>query len=137
MMLLFDHAYTDPLTLPKQQPPDRAGRVLHRAAEVQLDLALGELVGESPVERRDAHLEALPAWQETCGATSDTETIAARQALQAVADLPPRQRRCLTLNVSGHSHHEIATATNTSPTSVAKQLTRARATVRTASRPGQ
>jgi hypothetical protein len=30
----------------EQQSPDRVGRVVHRASEVELDLALGELVGD-------------------------------------------------------------------------------------------
>ena len=30
----------------EQQPPDRVGRVMHRTAEVQLDLAVCELVGD-------------------------------------------------------------------------------------------
>jgi hypothetical protein len=30
----------------EQQPPDGIGRIVHRPAEVQLDLAAGELVGD-------------------------------------------------------------------------------------------
>ena len=66
---------------------------------------------------------AAPAWD-------DTATINAHRALEALADLRPRQRQVLELAVGGFDYHEIAALTATSYTSVNRHLTRARAALR-------
>lgn len=99
-------------------------------------VAIREAWRLSRQERRDVHLEQLPCWEKRCRETSDAATIAAHAALRAVADLPPKQRRYLTLSVAGHSHVEIAATTGATRTNVSKHLTRARASLRTSSHDG-
>ena len=53
----------------------------------------------------------------------------ARAALQALAELPERQRRYLTLLVAGHSYQEIQEHCGVSRTNVNKHLYRARRTL--------
>ncbi len=81
-------------------------------------------------ERRDAHLEEIPAWEEIHGSDTTQPAVDAHQVLHAVAGLPARQRRYLTLLISGHSYQEIADSTGATRTNVNKHLTRARATLR-------
>src|SRR3954451_22323395 len=48
-------------------------------------------------ERRDGHLEALPVWEEHCGASDLDATVDAHDAIATLAAVPERQRRYLTL----------------------------------------
>ena len=52
--------------------------------------------------------------------------VRAREALRALADLPPRQRAYLTLLVAGHSYDGIARRHSVSPRTVKRQIERAR-----------
>lgn len=81
-------------------------------------------------EQRDVHLEEVPAWEDLRGKDTTGPAVDARQTLRDVAELPARQRRCLTLLVSGHTYDEIAHVTGTTRTNVNKQLTRARTNLR-------
>ena len=56
----------------------------------------------------------------------------ARAALDALAQLPERQRRYLELLVAGYRYEEIVELTGATYTNVNKHLTRARARVREA-----
>jgi RNA polymerase sigma factor (sigma-70 family) len=56
--------------------------------------------------------------------------VRAREALHALADLPPRQRAYLTLLVAGHSYDEIARRHSVSLRTVDRQLGRARRKLR-------
>ena len=67
--------------------------------------------------------ERSPVPQETCDPEQGRE---ARAALQALAALPERQRRYLTLRVAGHSYVEIQEHCGASRTNVNKHLYRAR-----------
>ena len=67
--------------------------------------------------------ERSPTPQETSDPEQGRE---ARAALQALAALPERQRRYLTLRVAGHSYVEIQEHCGTSRTNVNKHLYRAR-----------
>lgn len=53
--------------------------------------------------------------------------LEAREALRALACLPERQRRPMTLKLAGYSYKEICALTGRSYTNVNKHLTRARA----------
>lgn len=85
-------------------------------------------------ERQDGHLEEVPAWHDRHGTDATAAAIDARDALHAVAQLPDRQRRYLTLAASGHTHPEIATATGATQTNVRKHLKLARTNLK-ATRP--
>ncbi len=85
-------------------------------------------------ERRDGHLEDAPAWEERTATESLRRTTEAHHALESLAALPHRQRRYLTLLVSGHSYAEIARTTGATYTNVNKHLTRARASLRLVAR---
>lgn len=95
-------------------------------------VAIREAWRLSERERRDGHLEDVPAWEERTTGESLRCTTEAHHALHAVAALPDRQRRYLTLLVSGHSYAEIARTTGATHTTVNKHLTRARASLRLA-----
>ncbi len=73
--------------------------------------------------------ERCPAAQETIDPQQGRE---ARAALQALAALPERQRRYLTLRVAGHSYVEIGEVCQASRTNVNKHLYRARRTLKEA-----
>jgi RNA polymerase sigma factor (sigma-70 family) len=86
-------------------------------------------------QRRDARLEEMPA--DSCAALAREtldDAIAAREALQILASPPERQRRYLTLKVSGYSYVEIGAATGSTHTNVNKHLCRARTRIRAARR---
>ena len=80
-------------------------------------------------ERRDAHLEELPGFQPPAPDTVESG-VEARRALHTLASLPGRQRRYLTLLVSGHSYDEITRHCDVTYTNVNKHLARARRTIR-------
>lgn len=61
--------------------------------------------------------------------------LEARDALTQLAALPDRQRRYLTLLVSGHSYDDICRHTGASYTNVNKHLARARRHLRTVQQP--
>lgn len=64
------------------------------------------------------------------------DELEARQALKAVADLPPRQRRALGLQAAGYSYDEIAELTGDTHRTVERQVMRARRTLCPTSPPG-
>ncbi|MCU1677339.1 MAG: hypothetical protein JWM93_2097, partial [Frankiales bacterium] len=61
--------------------------------------------------------------------------LEAREALDSLAGLPTRQRRYLTLLVSGHSYADICQHTGATHTNVNKHLARARRTLRAVQQP--
>lgn len=61
--------------------------------------------------------------------------LEARDALTHLANLPDRQRRYLTLLVSGHSYDDICQHTGATYTNVNKHLTRARRHLRAVQQP--
>jgi DNA-directed RNA polymerase specialized sigma24 family protein len=61
--------------------------------------------------------------------------LQARDALTQLANLPDRQRRYLTLIVSGHTYADICHHTGATHTNVNKHLTRARKHLRTVQHP--
>ena len=62
----------------------------------------------------------------------DTAAITARRALEAVADLRPRQRQVLELLIGGHSYQEIMAITGSTYRAVNRHLVRARVALREA-----
>jgi DNA-directed RNA polymerase specialized sigma24 family protein len=76
-------------------------------------------------QRRDRTLETLPGETGPCAAAID-DALRAREALATLAALPERQRRYLTLIVSGCSYDEIVRHCATTTTNVNKHLCRAR-----------
>ena len=94
-------------------------------------------------ERREAALEELVApddhggepggWEHVLPGGHDLDAgMEARAALDALAQLPERQRRYLELLVAGYRYEEIVELTGATYTNVNKHLTRARASVREA-----
>jgi DNA-directed RNA polymerase specialized sigma24 family protein len=81
-------------------------------------------------ERRDVHLELLPAWHERYGADELDRSVGAHEALAALAALPERQSRYLALLIAGHSYSEIAQLCDATVTNVNKHLVRARSALR-------
>jgi RNA polymerase sigma factor (sigma-70 family) len=90
-------------------------------------------------ERRDVRVEGFTPDGDGEGlqlrAPVELETmIDARCALAALAALPERERRYLTLLVAGHSYVEIRALTQATHTNVNKHLVRARARLRAGER---
>lgn len=84
--------------------------------------------------RRDHRLELLPEDDERRHEPIDTELrMRARDALETLAALPPRQRTYVSMLIAGHTYDEISTATGSSRTIVNKHLARASKTLRTCS----
>jgi RNA polymerase sigma factor (sigma-70 family) len=98
-------------------------------------VALREAYRLAAIERRDAHLEDLHArvaWDSRVAddATLDNH-VEAREALEALANLPEGQRRDFTLLIAGFSYGEIAATTaGRTYTNVSKHLAKARARIR-------
>jgi RNA polymerase sigma factor (sigma-70 family) len=89
----------------------------------------------SAIERRELHLEdlAIEGDWETIFADGVTveDQLEALEALRALAGLPDRQRRDLSLRVAGFSYREIAAMTGGRTfTNVNKHLVKARAAIR-------
>ena len=91
-------------------------------------VAIREAWRLSRTERRNAHLADLGG-REPAADTVEQATEA-RRALRRLAALPDRQRRYLTLLISGHSYHEITRHCDVTHTNVNKHLTRARRSIR-------
>jgi DNA-directed RNA polymerase specialized sigma24 family protein len=72
---------------------------------------------------REPTSEHLPVDYEPRRGELSTETEA-RDALRTLAALPHRQRRYLTLLITGHSYREIARHHGTTPTAVNRHLVR-------------
>lgn len=88
-------------------------------------VAIREAYRLSGRERRELSLDQLhPAATEA--AIDPEQSREARTALRALAVLPERQRRYLTLLVAGHSYQEIQEHCGTTRTNVNKHLYRAR-----------
>ena len=117
---LIDDACQQAWLILLRRQPDRA-TVLQWLTTV----AIREAYRLSGREWRELSLddERSPVPQETCDPEQGRE---ARAALQALAALPERQRRYLTLRVAGHSYVEIQEHCGASRTNVNKHLYRAR-----------
>src|SRR4051794_39016213 len=76
-------------------------------------------------ERRDRHLEDIPAWDER-SAAAEAPVVEAHAALRILAELPERQRRYVALLAAGFSYNEIAELHDATYTNVNKHLVRAR-----------
>lgn len=92
-------------------------------------VAIREAYRLSSREWRELSLDddRSPTPQETSDPEQGREV---RAALQALAALPERQRRYLTLRVAGHSYVEIQEHCGASKTNVNKHLYRARCTLK-------
>jgi RNA polymerase sigma factor (sigma-70 family) len=106
-----------------------------------ITVAIREAYRLSGCERRDAHLEDLAGddgpttdadgWQSVVPAPASVEdSIEARAALAALAELPARQRRYMALFVAGYRYQEIVAMCGVTYTNVNKHLVRARARLR-------
>jgi RNA polymerase sigma factor (sigma-70 family) len=99
-------------------------------------VAIHEAYRLSAIERRDLHLEDLPAASGWDAVTPDPrasvdEAIEARAALEVLAGLPTRQRDYLILLIAGFTYEEIRQLTGgRTYTNVNKHLTKARARIR-------
>jgi len=98
-------------------------------------VAVHEAYRLSPIERRDAHLEAITtimSWEDVSADHPEAldDVLEAREALRALADLPARQRDDMALFVAGYTYREIAALTGGRTfTNVSKHLARARARI--------
>lgn len=91
-------------------------------------VAIHEAYRLSAIDRRDARFEQIPPL-----ATDDEaldHALRAREALRALAALPDRQGRDMTMRVAGYSYKEIAALTGRTYTNVDKTLDKARAGIR-------
>jgi DNA-directed RNA polymerase specialized sigma24 family protein len=99
-------------------------------------VAVHEAYRLSTIERRETRLASRSADHRDGGdliANPHTldDAVEAREALRALAALPPRQRVDLTLKVAGYSYEEIRAITvGRTFTNVSKSLAKARARVR-------
>lgn len=100
-------------------------------------VAVHEAYRLSAVDRRDVRLAVLDASGRADGGKliedprANVESqIAARAALQQLAELSPRQRRLFALQVAGFTYRETAAITGDSVRTVDRQLRRAHARVR-------
>ncbi len=98
-------------------------------------VAIREAWALSRTQRRTVALDELTDLDEEPPALAGPadqleDALEARRALRALAALPDRQRRYLTLLASGHSYQEIAHVEQATYTNVNKHLTRARRTLR-------
>jgi RNA polymerase sigma factor (sigma-70 family) len=96
-------------------------------------VAINEAYRLSDIDRRDARLDHLAGdWHQLMTDPHDLDDqLRAREALHALAALPERQRRDLTLHAAGHSYAEIAEMTaGRTYTNVAKTLRKAKARIR-------
>ena len=100
-------------------------------------VAIHEAYRLSTIERRELHLEDLAIegdWDTIlAGRVTVDDQFEALEALRALASLPDRQRRDLSLRVAGFSYREIAAMTDgRTYTNVNKHLVKARARIRRA-----
>ena len=123
---LIDDACQQAWLILLRRQPDRA-TVLQWLTTV----AIREAYRLSERERRELSLDGLhpPVGQPAVDPDQGRE---ARMALRALAMLPERQRRYLTLLVAGHSYQEIQEQCGASRTNVNKHLYRARRTLKEA-----
>ena len=90
-------------------------------------VAIHEALRLDGTDRRRAPLEA--AGEPSTPSTTLTHEQA-REALEVVAALPPRQRQLVGLHAAGFTYDEIAALTGTSHRAVDRHLRRARAVLR-------
>ena len=100
-------------------------------------VAIHEAYRLSAIERREVHLEDLAIegdWETIlAGRVTVEDQLEALEALRALAALPDRQCRDLSLRVGGFSYREIAAMTDgRTYTNVNKHLVKARARIRRA-----
>jgi RNA polymerase sigma factor (sigma-70 family) len=100
-------------------------------------VAIHEAYRLSAIERRELHLEDLAIegdWETIlAGRVTVDDQLEAVEALRALAGLPDRQRRDLSLRVGGFSYREIAAMTGGRTfTNVNKHLVKARTAIRRA-----
>jgi DNA-directed RNA polymerase specialized sigma24 family protein len=98
-------------------------------------VALHEAYRLAGIERHELHIADLSpelAWDNRIAhRVSLDDQLEARDALRALADLPARQRRDLSLVVAGYSYQDIAQMTaGRTYTNVNKHLVKARARIR-------
>ncbi|WP_414642371.1 RNA polymerase sigma factor [Baekduia sp.] len=79
-------------------------------------------------DTREPSIELFPALDPRHDAF--TQQTAARDALRALVELPPKQRDTLALLILGFSYAEIATQRRVTKTNVNRHITRARAHLR-------
>ena len=100
-------------------------------------VAIHEAYRLSAIERRELHLEDLAVegdWETIlAGRVTVEDQLEALEALRALAGLPDRQRRDLSLRVAGFTYREIAAMSEgRTYTNVNKHLVKARARIRRA-----
>jgi DNA-directed RNA polymerase specialized sigma24 family protein len=100
-------------------------------------VAIHEAYRLSAIERRELHLEDLAVegdWETIlAGRVTVEDQLEALEALRALAGLPDRHRRDLSLRVAGFTDREIAAMTEgRTYTNVNKHLVKARARIRRA-----
>lgn len=91
-------------------------------------VAINEAYRLSAIDRRDARLEQLPPLAADEHALE--RAARAREALRALAALPERQQRDMTMRIAGFTYQEIAHLTDRTYTNVDKTLDKARARIR-------
>ncbi|MET0602130.1 MAG: sigma-70 family RNA polymerase sigma factor [Baekduia sp.] len=79
-------------------------------------------------DTREPSIELFPGLDP--GHDALTQQAAARDALRALVELPPKQRDTLALLILGFSYNEIAARRDVTKTNVNRHLTRARAHLR-------
>jgi RNA polymerase sigma factor (sigma-70 family) len=82
------------------------------------------------LDRSDRRLAPLEAVGEPSTPSTTLSHEQAREALEIVAALPPRQRQLVGLHAAGFTYDEIAALTGTSHRAVDRHLRRARAVLR-------
>ena len=100
-------------------------------------VAIHEAYRLSAIERRELHLEDIAIegdWETIlAGRVTVEDQLEGLEALRALAALPDRLRRDLSLRVGGFSYREIAAMTGGRTfTNVSKHLVKARAAIRSA-----
>lgn len=117
--------------------PDRGPALLGWLTTV----AIREAYRLSAKDQRHTSLDAPTTTGENAAATladrltspaNIDNSLEARRALRALANLSPRQRRYVTMHIAGHSYTEIAAAENVTFTNVNKHLVKARRQLRLA-----
>ena len=127
---LIEDACQTAWTILMRRQPDRASVFAWLSV-----VAIHEAYRLSAIERRELHLEDLAIegdWETIlAGRVTVDDQLEALDALRALAALPDRQRRDLSLRVGGFSYREIAAMTGgRTYTNVNKHLVKARTAIR-------
>jgi RNA polymerase sigma factor (sigma-70 family) len=90
-----------------------------------------------PVDQAEIESDRFAeASSEDLCAERSRDRLSARQALELITALPPRQARVMVLHVAGYTYEEISAQTGDSRRTVERQLIRARAQIRAAESEG-